>query len=427
MAFARPRGTDVRLSGLIAGPYARVHRDVRAMRHAEYWFLGGRGSGKSSFVALEIALGLLSDPEANAIAYRKVGATLRESVFEQMLWAIAALGVSDRFARRMQPLELEYRPTGQRMLFRGADSPEKSKSIALAKGRFKYLWFEELGEFSGMEDVRTIKASVLRGGKSLVFASCNPPVSPSDWVNLEALRCVPGRFLHRSTYLDLPGEWLGEAFLREAELLRAEDMRAYRHMYLGEAVGYGAQVFENLSIRPIPDAEIEGLEHCLCGLDFGFANDPDAFVRLSYSPARRKLTFAGEFVRARMPVEALAEELRSRVEPGERVVCDSAEPRAMAALRALGVPCEAAKKGPGSVHRGMRFLQGLAEIAIDPVRCPVAAREFSRCAYARDREGRITGAYEDGDNHVIDAARYAVERFVGGREARTFSREGIGI
>ena len=104
-------------------------------------------------MSLEIWLGLLRHPGANAIIYRKVAGTLRESVYEQMLWAAEALGLGERVRAKLTPLELVYRPTGQRVLFRGADDPGKSKSIKLARGYFRYLWFEELTEFSGMEDV----------------------------------------------------------------------------------------------------------------------------------------------------------------------------------------------------------------------------------------------------------------------------------
>ncbi len=231
---------------------------------------------------------------------------MRESVFEQMVWALDALGVSGEFERRAQPPELIRVSTGQRVLFRGADNPEKVQVPQIGEGLVHYLWFEELNEFSGMDDVRTIKASVLRGGPSIAFASYNPPAQPSSWVNEEAVRRVPGRMVHASTYLDLPRDWLGEAFVREAEMLRDENERAYRHMYLGEAVGGEAQVFE----QPLPARG----ERCgnrrhgrvLCGLDFGFANDPDAFVRMHFDPARKRLMIIDEFVRARLSAEELA-------------------------------------------------------------------------------------------------------------------------
>ena len=149
---------SVRLSDLIAPAFYGVHADMKAFAHSEFWLSGGRGSGKSSFVSIEILLSMLRNSSVNAIVYRKVGATLRESVYGQMVWAIEKLGLERYFKCRLAPLELEYLPTGQRILFRGADDPGKSKSIKLARGWFGILWFEELAEFSGMEAIRTIKA-----------------------------------------------------------------------------------------------------------------------------------------------------------------------------------------------------------------------------------------------------------------------------
>lgn len=417
-----------RLSGLIARPFFSVHRAVRAGKYREYWLKGGRGSGKSSYVSIEIWLGIVADPDANALIYRKTGATLRESVFEQMLWAADALGIGDRIRRKVAPLEIVYAPTGQRILFRGADDPGKSKSIKLSRGVFRYLWFEELTEFSGMEDVRSIKASVLRGeGKAVAFMSYNPPASASNWVNAEALAVRKDRLVHHSCYLDVPKKWLGKAFLKDAEALRDVNERTYRQMYLGEVTGTGAQVFENLEIRRIAPEETASGARTYCGLDFGFASDPDAFVEVALDRRRGKMWIVSEFVRGRLSAEELAREVGERMPAGTTLTCDSAEPRALQALRERGVRATAAKKGPGSVRQGMRFLQELNGIVIDPARCPVAAREFSRCEYARDREGRILPDYQDRDNHTIDAARYALERVIGAREARTFQRESIGL
>ena len=144
----------VRLGTLIAPAFAGPHDALRRDAFDEYWLKGGRGSGKSTFIALELVLGLLRDPDSNAVVYRRVAATLRESVFEQLLWAIEALGLSERFRARVSPPEIERIDTGQRVLFRGADDPGKSKSIKLAKGYFRWLWFEELTEFDGPADLR---------------------------------------------------------------------------------------------------------------------------------------------------------------------------------------------------------------------------------------------------------------------------------
>lgn len=401
-----------------------MHSDVKRWGHREYWLRGGRGSAKSSFVSLEIILGLLRDPGANAIVYRRVGATLRESVYEQMIWAIAMLGLERHFRLRLSPLEIEYRPTGQRILFRGADDPGKSKSIKLAKGRFGFVWFEELAEFPGMDDVRTIRASLIRGGgATATFYTYNPPVSAANWVNAEALVSRPDRLVHESSYLDVPPDWLGADFIADAEALRAVNERAYRHMYLGEITGAGGQVFDNLVLRPLTDEELAA-GRAYCGLDFGFAVDPDAFIRVAYDPRTMCLWILDEFCQARVPVDRLAQEVRVRCGGGV-VRCDSADPRMIAQLRERGLRAVPVKKGPGSVSAGMRWLQERAAIIIDPARTPAAAREFSSYEYAPDGSGGFLPEYPDRANHLIDAARYAVEGVTRGKAGEAKELRGV--
>ena len=125
----------IRLSELIAAPFMAVHRDIKRGEHSEYWLKGGRGSTKSSFISIEIVLLLLKNTMMNAIIYRKVAATLRESVYEQMVWAIDQMNMHPWFSFRLSPMEIRYNPTGQRILFRGADDPAKSKSIKLSPWR----------------------------------------------------------------------------------------------------------------------------------------------------------------------------------------------------------------------------------------------------------------------------------------------------
>lgn len=417
----------VRLSELIAPAFYGVHGDMRAGRFSEYFLKGGRGSCKSSFASIELVLCLLRNPEANAIVYRRVAATLRESVFEQILWAISVLGMDGLFEIRRTPLEISCRTTGQRILFRGADDAGKSKSLKLAKGYFAFLWFEEASEFSGMEDIRTIKASVLRGTDAAVTVySYNPPVSASNWINAEALLPRPGRRVHHSCYTRVPRAWLGESFIAEAEALRMCNARAYRHMYLGEATGAGGQVFDRLSLRTVMPEELNTFDRFYNGLDFGFAVDPDAFVRAAYDPGRRRLLIADEYFGVRTPVDRLAEEVRARA-GGETVHCDSADPRMIQELRARGLAAVGAKKGPGSVREGIRWLQELGEIIIDPARCPNAAREFAGYEYESDGHGGFRADCPDRDNHLIDALRYAMEDCIRRRSAKTLSRNGLGI
>lgn len=403
---------EIRLSSLIAHPFMAVHRDIKRGDHSEYWLKGGRGSTKSSFVSIEIILLLLKNPMMNAIIYRRVGVTLRESVYEQMVWAIDQLNLRPWFTFRLNPLEIRYNPTGQRILFRGADDPAKSKSIKLSRGYFGILWFEELAEFAGMDDIRTIKASIIRGGdRAITFCSYNPPQTARNWVNKEALVSKENRFVHSSTYLDVPAEWLGQEFIAEAESLRDTNERAYRHMYLGEVTGTGGQVFNNLEIREIPKEEIDRLGRYYDGLDFGFAVDPDAFVRWAYDQKARRIVALDEFYGSGNTVDRLSEEVGKRVGTGV-VRCDSADPRMISELCQRSVRAVGVKKGPGSVEHGMRWLQSLGGILIDPKRTPNIAKEFAAYEYAMDKNGDFLPVFPDKDNHTIDATRYAMEELI---------------
>lgn len=399
---------------IIADVFKPISLDLQHGGHAEYFLKGGRGSTKSSFISIEIILGIMQDEHANAIVYRRVANTIKDSVYEQMIWAIDTLGLTGAFKCRKSPFEIERIKTGQRILFRGADDPMKSKSIKLKKGQyFKYLWFEELAEFRGMEDIRTIKQSVLRGvDRAFTLYSYNPPKSAQSWVNDEVLKPTPGRLIHSSCYLDVPPEWLGEAFISEAEALKVVNERAYKNEYLGEVTGTGGQVFDNLTIRKIPNEEMETFGTTYAGLDFGWYPDPAHFVRCAYAPASRRLWIYDEYRTVKTSNRDLFEHLKEckGLTYAEEVIADSAEMKSVADMRAYGMRCIGATKGAGSVRTGIRWLQALSEIIIDPARCPETAKEFLEYEYEKDRDGNPVEAYPDEKNHSIDAVRYALNR-----------------
>ena len=177
---------EIRLSEWIGEGFYDIHRDIREGRHTHYWLKGGRGSGKSSFLSLEILLGLIADRDANAVVLRKVAANLRDSVFEQMNWAIHALGVEEEWEKKISPMELIRKGTGQKILFRGCDDPKKLKSIKFQRGYAKFIWYEEADEFGGMAELRSLNQSLLRGGEEFrIFYSYNPPKQGRSWINLE--------------------------------------------------------------------------------------------------------------------------------------------------------------------------------------------------------------------------------------------------
>ena len=407
-----------RIGRSIAPGFAPVLGDVLVHGHTHYDLPGGRGSMKSSFVSLAVVYLLMLEKEAHALVLRKVANTMRDSVYAQYLWALEQLGVQQFFDCKLSPMELVFRPTGQKILFRGADDPMKIKSIKVPFGSITVTHFEEKDQFAGRAEIRTVLQSTMRGGERFWnFESYNPPLSRDNWANLDSAQERPDRLCHRSTYLEAPREWLGEQFITEAESLRESDERAYQHEYLGLAVGTGGNVFEHLELREISEEEMKRFDRIYMGVDWGFAPDPFAFVRLHYDPARETIYLIDELcVRRQTNTETARELLRRGYQDGI-ITCDSAEPKSVADYRSLGLNARAAVKGPGSVEYGMKWLQGRT-IVIDRRRTPEAWREFSGYEVERDRDGNFISGYPDRENHTIDAVRYALERMYGKYRSR---------
>mgnify|MGYP004661633157 FL=1 len=402
--------SDIRLSEKIGSAFYDVAHDVFLHGHTHYDFNGGRGSLKSSTVSVLVPLLLINNPGTHALVLRKVANTIRDSVYAQYIWAIGELGMAAYWEAKVSPMELVYKPTGQKIMFRGADDPMKIKSIKVPFGYIAVTHFEEKDQFAGRAEIRTILQSTMRGGsKYWNFESYNPPISRDNWANKDSLEERTDRLCHKSTYLQAPPEWLGEQFLAEADHLKATDERAYQHEYLGIPVGTGGNVFDNLELREITDEEMSHFDHIYQGVDYGWFPDPFAFIRLHYDRARETIYLIDEIYQNKLTNEASGNIIIQRGYKDAYITCDSAEPKSVADYRAMGLPAKAAVKGPGSVDYGMKWLQR-RKIVIDRKRTPNAYNEFVNYEYDRNKDGDIISGYPDENNHLIDATRYAVER-----------------
>lgn len=400
----------VKLDVLIAPSFYSVYWDIEDIKHTHYWLKGGRGSTKSSFISIMIILGIMKDKKANAVVMRKVGINLKGSVFEQLEWAIKVLGVEVYWNRKINPLELTYTITGQRIIFRGADNPKKIKSTKFKDGYSKYIWYEEVDEFRGTEELRTINQSLMRGGESFcVFYSYNPPQSQRNWVNEEVMNENPDVLVHHSTYLTVPRDWLGTQFFIEAERLKRTKPEAYEHEYMGIVTGTGGEVFKNLTIRKITNAEISQFDHVSRGLDWGYASDPFHYTVNHYDKTRKRLYIYYEIQKVELSNRKAAEMVKAENKNNRIVICDSAEPKSISEFTSYGINVMGARKGPDSVEYGIKWLQDLEEIIIDPVRCPNTSREFLHYELDKDGSGNWKAKFPDKDNHSIDSTRYSRE------------------
>lgn len=384
-------------------------RDIRDKKHLEYVFKGGRGSTKSTTVGMTIVELMKNNHDIHAVVCRKVGNTIKDSVYNKIKWAIGKQEFTEEFDSKLSPMEITLKATGQKIYFRGADDPDKIKSINPEFGYIGILWFEELDQFAGPEEIRKIEQSAIRGGNlAWIFKSFNPPKTMNNWANKYVLEPKENRIVHSSTYLDVPKGWLGQPFIDEAEHLKEVNPNAYEHEYMGIANGNGGNVFEYLEIRDITDEEISHMDKIFQGCDWGFFPDPYAFIRLYYNHNTEKIYLIDEIYENKWSNRKSADEILKRKYDDYTITCDSAEPKSINDYRDFGLPARGAIKGPGSVEYSMKWLQ-TRTIVIDPKRTPNAYKEFSEYEYERDKDGNVISGYPDENNHLVDACRYATE------------------
>ena len=431
---------NINLDECIIPMYKPVLQDILAHRHTHYVFAGGRGSTKSSFAGgISVPLLIVQNPKVHAVCFRKVANTIQNSIFAQVVWGIYQLGLERLFRiPKTYSTPIVYLPTGQRIYFMGLDDPMKVKSIKPPFGYIGITWFEELDQYAGDAELRTVTQSTMRGGEYFWdFRTFNPPISKNNWANEYAEECETFRtddtLVIRNSYLDVPKIWLGSQFYAEAERLKEINPRAYKHEYLGQAVGTGGDVFENVEdldmTRAVQQTDVYGnvirtvplyqtFDKIYNGIDWGFSIDPFRFVKMHYEPRKLDLYIFAEYntmkTRNRVVFNTLYNE-KKLLTFDELVTADSAEEKSIADFKAYGAFIRGAAKGPDSVRYGIKWLQGLNHIYIDKRTCPFTYREFTQYEYEQDREGNFISSYPDENNHSIDATRYAMERWANRR------------
>ncbi len=405
---------EVRISEVINDNFHEFWKVSKEHKYLKYVLKGGRGSAKSTHIGFRVIMDIMKYP-ISALVVRKVGNTLSESVYEQLKECAEILGVYQYFEFKVSPLQIIYKPRGNKIIFRGADDPMKIKSLKVAKYPVSILWVEELAEFKTEDEIQTIEQSVLRaelpeGLHYSFFYSYNPPKRKQSWVNKKYnTHSLPkNTYVHHSTYLENP--YTSKETIEEANELKARDEYKYRWLFLGEPIGSGVVPFSNLVFRRITEEEINTFDNIRQGCDWGYATDPLAFVRLHYDKTRSRIFFMDEVYGVKMFNKDFAKVLKKKGYDRIRTTADSAEPKSISEMKAeYDCNFKGAKKGQGSVEYGETWLDALDEIVIDPERTPNIAREFENIDYQTDKDGNPKARLEDKDNHTIDATRYACE------------------
>ena len=376
---------------------------------------GSRASKKSKTAALWYIVNMMRYPEANLLVVRKVFRTLKDSCFTELKWAVNRLGVGKLWEAKESPLEMTYKPTGQKIYFRGLDDPLKITSIAAPKGVLCWCWIEEAYEITSQADFEMLNESI-RGAVpegSGLFKQITLTFNPWNqyhWLKKRFFDNPDSETLAITTNYTC-NEWLDKKDRELFEKMKEQNPLRYRVAGLGEWGVSEGLIFENWQEKAFDIEEIRGIGsvRSAFGLDFGYTNDPTAlFCGLADLSARTVWVF-DEIYRKGMSNEKIAEEIIKAGYGKERIKADSAEPKSIDRLRELGiVNIGKARKGKDSVNSGIDFIKGF-RIIVHP-KCVNFITEISNYAWDRDGEGgRQINRPVDGFNHLMDAMGYALE------------------
>ena len=375
---------------------------------------GSRSSKKSATTSLWYIWALMAYPGANLLVVRKTFRTLKDSCYAQLKWAIHRMGVDAYFLCKESPLEITYIPTGQKIYFRGLDDPLKITSITVDTGALCFLWIEEAYEITPEAAFDTLDESIrgqLPPGLFKQITLTFNPWNERHWLKRRFFDTSDSETLAITTNY-LCNEFLDEADRRNFERMRLTNPRRYQVAGLGDWGIVEGLVFENWEEKAFDAAEISRRPNVQSafGLDFGYTNDPSALFCGLVDTVEREIYVFDEMYKKGMTNETIYQEVSRMGYSKERISADSAEPKSIAQLRGLGLSrIHAAKKGRDSVMNGIQLIQGY-KIIIHP-RCVNFLTEISNYTWDKDKFDNTINQPIDDFNHLMDAMRYAMERF----------------
>lgn len=372
---------------------------------------GSRASKKSKTTALNFVYRIMKHPQANLLVVRKTFRTLKDSCFTDLKWAIKRLQVEDYWETKTSPLEITYKPTGQKILFRGLDDPLKITSITVDVGYLCWGWIEEAYEITSEADFDVLDESIRGDMPEGLFKQWTLTFNPWNehhWLKKRFFDVESPDVLAMTTDYRC-NEWLDAADLRLFEEMKARNPRRYQVAGLGNWGIVDGLVFENWEERAFTLDEVRDCVTC-CGLDFGFSIDPTAFVVAFLNLKTKELYIWDEIYRKGMSNRAIADAIINAGYSKERITADSAEPKSIEELNGYGLRVRAAKKGRDSVRHGIQWMQDL-RIYIHP-RCVNLIVEFSNYTWEKDKYGNAINTPIDDFNHGIDGCRYACEKYI---------------
>ena len=395
-------------------------QDTVGKNYADFWNTkkryrvckGSRGSKKSKTTALNMIHRLLEYPLANGLCVRRYSNTLRDSVYSDLKWAIHKLGLDAYFECTVSPMQITRKSTGQKILFRGLDDGLKITSISVDYGVLCFVWIEEAYEISNEDDFNkldmSIRGEVPEGYFKQITFTFNP-WSATSWLKARFFDVEDDDTFTKTTTWEC-NEWLDEADKNIFMKMKKNNPRRYRiegdgEWGIAEGLIYEKVRFEDFDIDAIRTTP--GIKSAF-GLDFGFT-DPNAFTCFLIDNTAMKIYVFDEWYKTGVTNKIIAQAIKDKGYGGQKIICDSAEPKSIAELQEEGIKAEASRKGKDSVNHGIQLIQNY-EIIVHERNCPEFKKEIQNYCWAKDKDGKPTDKPDHEFSHGMDSMRYAVTK-----------------
>lgn len=394
--------------------------DVVGKGYGDYWRFkgryrvvkGSRASKKSTTTAMNMIYRIMKYPQSNVLVVRKTFRTLQDSCFAQLKWAIRRLNVEEYFDYKYSPLEIVYKPTGQKILFRGLDDPLKVTSVTVNVGYLCFLWIEEAYEITNENDFDMLDESIRGEVPDNLFKQITLTLNPWNerhWIKKRFFDAPKDPDIFTLTTNYKINEWLDKSDLKVFERMKENNPRRYQVAGLGHWGIVDGLVYENWSEQEYNFDTVKNLQ-IVCGLDYGYTNDPTALFVGFLDRENKKLYVWDELYQKGLSNRQISDKIKSMGYGKERITADSAEPKSNDELNYLGLRVTGAKKGADSVMNGIQWIQEL-KIIIHP-RCVNFITEIGNYSWASDKFGNKLNKPMDEFNHEMDAMRYALEKYI---------------
>ena len=369
---------------------------------------------------------IMEYPESNALVVRKTYRTLLDSCFAQLKWAVNRLGVKDYFDFKLSPLEIIYKPTGQKILFRGLDDPLKVTSVTVDVGSLCFLWIEEAYEIMSESDFdmldESIRGEVPKGHFKQITLTFNP-WNERHWIKRRFFDKVDKDVLAITTNYTC-NEWLDRSDLNVFERMKENNPRRYQVAGLGNWGIVDGLIYENFEERQFTLEDVKDYK-TVAGLDFGYTNDPTAFF-IGFLDKKNSILYVWDEMYSKgLSNKKIYENIKNMGYSKEKITGDSAEPKSIDELKGYGLRIKGAKKGKDSILNGIQWIQDL-KIIIHP-RCNNFLTEISNYQWDKDKFGKALNRPIDDFNHLLDAMRYALEDDIQSKTIKAVNRNILGL